>query len=235
MYMSLCRFSGCFAIELGGGTGLVSIVLAKVAQHVICTDIGNDVLQCCQRNIERNSYMYEDNPYGQGRPSQIIEVKELNWLDQDQKANDVGEFSWSRGCLERLREVEVIIAADVIYADNLTEAFVCTVHRLMLSCPVCSRCYIAIEKRFNFTLADLDAACPAYQHFRSCIEELCQEESPNGILQATEIPLDFASCFEFERSSHMVSTLYIVHNNHAYYDAYLVLKELWRLDLLPRT
>jgi hypothetical protein len=112
-------------------------------------DIGNDVLQCCQRNIERNSYMYEDNPYGQGRPSQIIEVKELNWLDQDQKANDVGEFSWSRGCLERLREVEVIIAADVIYADNLTEAFVCTVHRLMLSCPVCSRCYIAIEKRYS--------------------------------------------------------------------------------------
>ena len=70
-----------------------------------------------------------------GCPSQIIEVKELNWLDQDQKgsdiidwefrlwysaffdlstaiANDVGTFTWSSGCLERLHQVEVIIAAD---------------------------------------------------------------------------------------------------------------------------
>ena len=37
------------------------------------------------------------------------------------------------------------------------------------------------------------------------MEELCQEESPSGVFQVRQIPLDFASSFEFERSSHMVS------------------------------
>lgn len=29
-------------------------------------DIGDDVLQCCKRNIERNGHIYEDSPYAKG-------------------------------------------------------------------------------------------------------------------------------------------------------------------------
>ena len=31
------RFDGCSAVELGGGVGLCSIVLSRVARRVICT------------------------------------------------------------------------------------------------------------------------------------------------------------------------------------------------------
>lgn len=63
--------------------------------------------------------------------------------------------------------------------------------------------------RFIFTLADLDTVAPAYKHFCSCLEELCREESPVGSFQAEQIPVDFPTSFEFERSSHMVSSINI--------------------------
>ena len=35
--MLIYRFDGCSALELGGGVGLCSIVLGRVAQRVLCT------------------------------------------------------------------------------------------------------------------------------------------------------------------------------------------------------
>ncbi|XP_062507841.1 methyltransferase-like protein 22 [Corticium candelabrum] len=193
------RFTGLSVLELGGGTGLVSIILARVALHVLCTDIGDDVLQCCRRNIERNTHIYEDKPYVEGQCAQPIKVRELNWLEHDQIENSEGVFAWSDEDLVRLQKIDVIVAGDVVYSDGLTEAFISTLRYLMMSYSCCSQCYIATEKRFNFTLADLDAVAPAHNHFCSCMENLCREESSVGRFHLEQIPLDFPSSFDFER------------------------------------
>jgi protein-L-isoaspartate O-methyltransferase len=37
MIFDFNRFDGCIALELGGGVGLCSIVMARVAKRVFCT------------------------------------------------------------------------------------------------------------------------------------------------------------------------------------------------------
>ncbi|TKS88163.1 Methyltransferase-like protein 22 [Collichthys lucidus] len=52
-------FRGATVLELGAGTGLTSIILATIAKTVYCTDVGEDLLRMCKRNVMLNRHMME--------------------------------------------------------------------------------------------------------------------------------------------------------------------------------
>ncbi|KAM9346514.1 methyltransferase-like protein 22 isoform 2-T2 [Symphorus nematophorus] len=69
-------FRGATVLELGAGTGLTSIVMATTAKTVYCTDVGEDLLSMCKRNVSLNRHITE--PSGAE-----IRVRQLDWLQHD--------------------------------------------------------------------------------------------------------------------------------------------------------
>uniref|UniRef100_A0A3B5MAZ0 Uncharacterized protein n=1 Tax=Xiphophorus couchianus TaxID=32473 RepID=A0A3B5MAZ0_9TELE len=90
-------FSGATVLELGAGTGLTSIVMATTAKTVYCTDVGEDLLRLCHRNVFLNQHMTKP-------------------ADADL------EFSWTEEEVADLYDnAAFIIATDVCYDDDLTD------------------------------------------------------------------------------------------------------------------
>ncbi|KAK3730372.1 hypothetical protein QZH41_020668, partial [Actinostola sp. cb2023] len=94
----------------------------------------------------------------------------------------VRKLDWTKGMSE------------VIYEDHLTDALFKQISYLIQR-NVKAVFYLSIEKRINFTLDDLDVACPAYDHFIQTIETLQSDK----ILQVRRIPAVFAQYFDYER------------------------------------
>ncbi|XP_059717435.1 methyltransferase-like protein 22 isoform X2 [Haemorhous mexicanus] len=69
-------FRGCSVLELGGGTGITSIIMGTVAKRVYCTDVGEDLLAMCEQNVALNKHLLEP---GGGE----IKVNELDWLKDE--------------------------------------------------------------------------------------------------------------------------------------------------------
>ncbi|CAB4030561.1 Hypothetical predicted protein [Paramuricea clavata] len=142
MIFDFDRFDGCIALELGGGVGLCSIVMARVAKRVFCTDI-IDVLKICEANKLRNcdlfKYSTSDNA--------VMMVKELDFFHSLRVLDgmDLGH-GWTKEDRGDLRRLSVIIASDVIYDDSLTDAFLKTMEKLFDLNPN-AVLYISLEKR----------------------------------------------------------------------------------------
>ena len=69
-----------------------------------------------------------------------------------------------------------------------------------------------MEKRLNFTIADLDVSAPSYKHFRSIVHQINQGEffkNLNGNFNAYEVPIVFPKYFSYDRVKYL---------------------ELWKLD-----
>ncbi|XP_033827012.1 methyltransferase-like protein 22 [Periophthalmus magnuspinnatus] len=165
-------FRGATVLELGGGTGLTSILTATVAKRVYCTDVGEDLLSMCRRNISLNKHMMELS-------GGEVKVRQLDWLQRDLCTDPEEEFSWSEEEVADLYDhTTVIIAADVVYDDDLTDAFFRTLYQLCSSLTHSCDVYISIEKRLNFTLRHLEVCCEAYEHFHHCLQQLQDLEGP---------------------------------------------------------
>lgn len=57
--------------------------------------------------------------------------------------------------------------------------------------------YIALEKRYVFTIADCDTVAPCYEHFIQCMKKL-----KNVSLE--EVALDFPKYFQYDRVKELV-------------------------------
>ncbi|TQD70818.1 hypothetical protein C1H46_043653 [Malus baccata] len=161
------ELNGIVCLELGAGTGLVGVLLARVAKTVFITDRGNEVLDNCAKNVDLNSEMFSQQA--------SVHVRELDWMNPwppriTVKESSLGErYSWTFSEVEAAQEASVLVAADVIYSDDLTDAFFSTLERLM---PLGSKkvLYLALEKRYNFSLDDLAIVANGYLHFRSFLQ-----------------------------------------------------------------
>ncbi|WVZ79266.1 hypothetical protein U9M48_026867 [Paspalum notatum var. saurae] len=78
----------------------------------------------------------------------------------------VGQYLWSASEIEEAEKATVLFTADVIYSDELTDLFFDTVNKLMSS-GAKKVLYLALEKRYNFSLDELDVVANGYAHFRS--------------------------------------------------------------------
>lgn len=60
--------------------------------------------------------------------------------------------------------------------------------------------FIALEKRYVFTLAELDTAAPCYEYFLQRIDDV--QKLNNWKLD--RVPVDFPQYFDYERSKELV-------------------------------
>eukprot|EP00043_Microstomoeca_roanoka_P013147 m.128794 g.128794 ORF g.128794 m.128794 type:complete len:342 (+) comp15680_c0_seq2:164-1189(+) len=170
---------GKHILELGAGLGAASIVAAYNGAHVLCTDIGDEVLHNCQENLSEHCSFFQ----GSAR------VRRLDWSHVNQLLSDSviwpaqgsDNFAWSQDDVQELRNCTAIYAADVVYIEAWTEAFIACLLKLFEETAI-DVCFLALEKRLNFSLEELDIACPAYTHF----EAICLK-SPRFTCQ--QIPL----------------------------------------------
>ncbi|XP_059271334.1 methyltransferase-like protein 22 isoform X2 [Mustela nigripes] len=168
-------FQGRTVLELGAGTGLASIIAATVARTVYCTDVGADLLAMCQRNIALNGHLT-----AAGDP----EVP----------------FSWSQEDVSDLySHTTILLAAEVFYDDDLTDALFRTLSRLVHKLENACTAILSVEKRLNFTLRHLDVTCEAYDHFRSWLQRL--ERLADGRLRFAVEPVEasFPQLLVYER------------------------------------
>ncbi|XP_065780376.1 methyltransferase-like protein 22 isoform X2 [Muntiacus reevesi] len=168
-------FQGRTVLELGAGTGLASIIAATVAQTVYCTDVGADLLAMCQRNIALNSHLLAS-----GDPE--------------------APFSWSEEDISHLYgNTTILLAAEVFYDDDLTDAVFKTLSRLAHKLKNACTAILSVEKRLNFTLRHLDVTCEAYDHFRAWLRRL--EGLAGGRLRFAVEPVDasFPQLLVYER------------------------------------
>uniref|UniRef100_A0A2K5S7X3 Methyltransferase-like protein 22 n=1 Tax=Cebus imitator TaxID=2715852 RepID=A0A2K5S7X3_CEBIM len=186
-------FRGCTALELGAGTGFASIIAATMARTVYCTDVGADLLAMCQRNIALNSHLAAA---GGG----VVKVKELDWLKDDLCTDPEVPFSWSQEEISDLYDhTTILLAAEVFYDDDLTDAVFKTLSRLAHRLKNACTAILSVEKRLNFTLRHLDVTCEAYDHFRSCLRALEQLRDGNLHFVVEPVEASFPQLLVYER------------------------------------
>nr|XP_006008549.1 PREDICTED: methyltransferase-like protein 22 isoform X4 [Latimeria chalumnae] len=186
-------FKKCTALDLGTGTGITSIIMATVAKTVYSTDVGEDLLDMCKQNVALNKHLI--NPKGG-----LIKVKELDWLRDEFNTDPEVPYSWSEEEIADLHDhTSVLLAADVCYDDELTDALFRTVYKIMSNLRKPSTLYVSIEKRFNFTLRQLDITCEAYDHFRSCLTDLANITDGKTKFTVVPIKLAFPQFLVYER------------------------------------
>lgn len=181
------QFAGATVLELGAGTGVSSIVMAMAAKMVYSTDIGADLLSMCRTNVTVNGHLMSGK----------VKVRHLDWLQTDLRIDTDLDFSWTQEeVLDMYENTTVIMAADVCYDDELTDALFGTVSRLCNRFGHLCNVFVSIEKRMNFSLCTLDVACEAYDHFHRCVSQL-QEDQRSFSVQ--KLKTDFPQALRYER------------------------------------
>lgn len=103
---------------------------------------------------------------------------------------------WSENLEKEIKDVDICLAADVIYDDDITKAFVKTILKLFKLSSKLKEMYIALEKRYVFT----DSVCaPMYESF---LKIFANETA--GVLRCDEISKEFLQYFEYEKCKELV-------------------------------
>ncbi|XP_043416509.1 methyltransferase-like protein 22 isoform X2 [Prionailurus bengalensis] len=161
-------------------------------------DVGADLLAMCQRNIALNGHL---TAAGGG----VVKVKELDWLRDDLCTDPEVPFSWSQEDVSDLySHTTILLAAEVFYDDDLTDALFKTLSRLAHKLQNACTAILSVEKRLNFTLRHLDVTCEAYDHFRSWLRRL--EGLADGRLRfaVERVEASFPQLLVYERIQQLV-------------------------------
>ena len=169
---------GC-VIELGAGcSGIPSLVMAKIrpsmTQPIFVTDAHEPSLECLKVNLLANGVSH-------------LRIRKTDWMAEDEEilvSKNLKSFGWTAEDLKDIDSEEgvTLLAADCIYDECLTEAMLDVAYKLMKRSKGSAVLYVSCEKRFTFTIRDLDSKAPAFDHFTSLlhIEDGC------GIQQALD-------------------------------------------------
>ncbi|XP_069688047.1 uncharacterized protein [Periplaneta americana] len=194
---------------------VVSRFLFKYPEHLECLDSGDDsgliededgdLIVHRKTDNQREGVITIDIDIGG-----ILELIKVNAARNCKllKANfivlglDFFANDWCSNLEKKLTNVTVILVADVIYDNDVTEAFVNTLQKI-LSFPPAKTIYIALEKRYVFTVADLDSVAPCYEFFLQCLQKTCAKP-PGSQWQVDQLPIDFPQYFNYERVKELV-------------------------------
>ncbi|KAL0822364.1 hypothetical protein ABMA28_004458 [Loxostege sticticalis] len=176
------RLAGKTILELGAGTGLTSFVAALYAKKVICTDIDiGGILDLIKLNAKYNAKLIKS---------------EFKVLPLDFTA------TWSPQLTNEINETDIIIAADVIYDDDVTAAFVTTIQKLLNTKPP-KTLYIVLEKRYVFTIEHMDSVAPCYETFLTLLDKV-KGDNAHSVWTVQQLPLDFPKYFTYDRVKELV-------------------------------
>ncbi|XP_047534733.1 methyltransferase-like protein 22 [Vanessa atalanta] len=176
------QLSGKTLLELGAGTGLTSFVAAMFAKKVVCTDIDlGGILDLIKLNAKYNSKLIKSQ----------FKVMPLDFTKLD----------WNRPLLDEIKGTDIVIAADVIYDDDLTAAFISTVQKILNTNPP-KTLYMVLEKRYVFTIEHMDSVAPCYETFLTLLDKVKTDSHSNWILE--QLPLDFPKYFTYDRVKDLI-------------------------------
>jgi len=169
-------------LEVGSGTALASIVGSLCGANVIATDVGErGILELMRKNIARNEEVLKS----------AIKVRELDFKSDIYSSDE-------------LINIDYVIAGDIIYDDQITSHFLNFLAKLLKIVRTKSlKILVSLEKRFVFTVADLDTVAPAYDYFLTHLEHFKDDNATHRV-SVNEICLDFPQHFCYERSLEMV-------------------------------
>lgn len=94
-----------------------------------------------------------------------------------------------------------IVAGDIVYDDDLTAAFVEFLGDVFERSGGRVEVLVSLEKRFVFTVAELDTVAPAYNCLLDCLEQL-RLQLPALRIQLLET--DFKQSFCYERGNDLI-------------------------------
>lgn len=181
-----------------------------------------------------------------GEEDSVVAVRKLDWFEnpifRDSSVDNVDAqgdypYNWRDGELEDLLSWRVddsgggvtILASDVIYDEGLTEAFF-GILKIMMPPPAANHygtgetqaqrssvLYMGLEKRFNFSIAELSVAATGYRALLRNVLDITdgdvidqagrgkRAQDGQGCQEFTgvRLPLDFAKCFRYNRSEAM--------------------------------
>lgn len=217
-------FNDSNCIELGCGVGVCSSILISKAKSLIATDKDIEILEICKENVCLNY----DNLFSISGNSSVTHLNTrfdcsvLDWFkfsqyyeqsidgDVPEKQKSTNNDIWlEEDFRKKLAQINIIVAADCIYDDILTEAFFKTVVCICdLSKEKRITIFISLEKRLNFTLEDMDITSPCYNHFLKQINKL---ESggfnignfKNCSFVASQLDKNFSKSIFSERNEHL--------------------------------
>jgi len=173
------EFSDKTVLEVGSGTGLASIAASICGARAIATDINNcDILELIKSNCSQNKSLMKKG----------VEVHALDFEDNLEK-------------MDFLDDVDVIVAGDIIYDNMITDKFIEFLEKYQRKKARATIVYIALEKRYVFTIAELDTVAPAYDYFEEKLKGLCDKE--NGLSYSYE-STEFPQYFCYEKSKEMI-------------------------------
>ncbi|GAA6029333.1 hypothetical protein JCM8097_003624 [Rhodosporidiobolus ruineniae] len=129
------------AIELGSGTGLLSLALASQGYDILATDVDMIVDGVLQQNVEANGEVIKRAGGGK------VEAKVLDWFQPP------GKWSWRRpGDTQEAGDppleppFDLIVTADTVYEPSLSQPLLQTLHGLASLSPS-APIYLALESR----------------------------------------------------------------------------------------
>eukprot|EP01105_Mastigella_eilhardi_P015867 TRINITY_DN3631_c0_g1_i4.p1 TRINITY_DN3631_c0_g1~~TRINITY_DN3631_c0_g1_i4.p1 ORF type:complete len:295 (-),score=71.81 TRINITY_DN3631_c0_g1_i4:58-942(-) len=142
-------------LELGAGTGLCSLMASWLGASVtFATDADVKSLELCSENLAQNTHWLKSD----------VRVRKLDWLRHSARAFDLdhleiedlqldsGNFAWRPDDVQHLREVSVVLAADVFYGIESAHVLVEKLRQLS-QCSQKPTILVALERRLNFYLA----------------------------------------------------------------------------------
>ncbi|KAI9202930.1 uncharacterized protein BJ171DRAFT_511319 [Polychytrium aggregatum] len=205
-------------LELGAGTGLVSIVSAVVgAKEVFSTDLGeHGILDLIALNAEANSvgdgvsvreldFTNDDALLWYPRKSPLVSASE-DETGTSRASESCRRYAWTHSDADRFRqECSIVLAADIIYDDHVTFAFVTRIHALLAAPPKgCERVlFLALERRINFTV---EIVAPAYDFLFETLEawNAAMEDELGCTIVWTQIDLALVpQAFEYSRTPYL--------------------------------
>jgi len=169
--------------------------------RVLATDLDNErILELLRRNVKRNSPLY--------RGTVTVQALDFNQ------------------CLDTMQEycdVELVIAGDVIYDNEITEHFVDFMVRMhdlkkLHKSSDHTEFIVAMEKRFVFTLDDLDTVAPAYDYFVNLLDPevfYTKYDQKRHKISVNYSSLDFPQHFCYERTHELVIISVIMSTPHS--------------------
>ena len=72
------------------------------------------------------------------------------------------------------------------------------------------KCFCCFFFSLNFTMENLDVSCPAYDHFKQCLADLCQMTNDRIQFTSEQIDTAFPQYFQYNRTKYLVRMLLVV-------------------------
>ncbi|KAK1293523.1 hypothetical protein QJS10_CPB17g02380 [Acorus calamus] len=171
-------FDGISSLELGAGTGyLLSLVTAGATGlcFMDCVRFGQYSIGILRKDRDLNGMSIMQTLAQKYWTTVYSMLMSTPMCSNIKKILFVYKYSWTSSDIKEAEESSIILAADVIYMDDLTNSLFNILEKLM-SCGSEKVLYLALEKRYNFSLNDLDVVANGYSHFKIYLksEEECK-------------------------------------------------------------